>query len=248
MESLTLGFEDRCARLTLTRPERRNALTSEMLSGLVEAIGEIAAGSVDLVVLGGEGDDFSVGFDLDEIAAGDTRAARLGGQAVEALRRLEAITLVRLSGWVVGGGMVLAAACDLRAGDPSTRFRIPEVGMGMPLGWGAVPLLVSELGPSLTRDLVMTGRDMRADEAARHGFLHRIGPERDGETEVLIQHLLQVPAGALRSTKRQVNAAAAVTIDVEEEARLILAAAESAGFAGDFAAYRGRLPQGGAER
>lgn len=245
MESLTLGFEGRCARLTLARPERRNALTSGMLSGLVEAIGEIASTPVDLVVLGGEGDDFSVGFDLDEIAAGDTRAARIGGEAVEALRRLEAITVARLSGWVVGGGMVLAAACDLRAGDSSTRFRIPEVGMGLPLGWGAVPLLVSELGPSLTRDLVMTGRDMGAEEAACHGFLHRIGPERDGETEALIQHLLQAPPAALRSTKRQVSAAAAVTIDLEEEARLILAAAESAGFAGDFAGYRGRISQPG---
>jgi enoyl-CoA hydratase/carnithine racemase len=241
MESLNLDFAGRLARLTLSRPGRHNALTSGMLAGLVEAAEAIAAQGSDVVVLGGDGVDFSVGFDLEEIASGDTRAAVLGGEAVEAIRGLEAITVARLSGWVVGGGVVLAGACDLRVGDVTTRFRIPEVTMGIPLGWGAVPLLVSELGPSLTRDLVMTGRDMDADEAARHGFLHRVGSDRDVETDALVERLLGMPPAALRSTKRQVAAAASVTIDVEAEARLLLSAAESAGFEGDFDAYRDRI-------
>lgn len=241
MENLTLDFAGRLARLTLSRPRRRNALTSGMLAGLVEAAETIAAEGCDLVVLGGDGVDFSVGFDLEEIAAGYTRAAGLGVEAAEAIRGLEAVTVARLSGWVVGGGVVLAGACDLRVGDDTTCFRIPEVTMGIPLGWGAVPLLVSELGPSLTRDLVMTGRDMHADEAARHGFLHRVGSDRDGETDALVERLLGMPSAALRSTKRQVAAAAAVTVDVAAEVSLLLTAAESAGFAGDFTAYRERI-------
>lgn len=241
MENVILDVAGRVARLTLSRSGRRNALTSDMLAGLVEAAGMIAAEGSDLVVLGGDGVDFTVGYDLEEIAAGDTRAAVLGAEAVEAIRGLEAVTVARLSGWVVGGGVVLAGACDLRVGDLTTRFRIPEVTMGIPLGWGAVPLLVSELGPSLTRDLVMTGRDMDADEAARHGFLHRVGPDRDGETEILVERLLGMPSAALRSTKRQVKAAAAVAVDIEAEARLLLTAAEAAGFEDDLTSYRNRI-------
>jgi enoyl-CoA hydratase/carnithine racemase len=75
MESLNLDFAGRLARLTLSRPGRHNALTSGMLAGLVEAAEAIAVQGSDVVVLGGDGVDFSVGFDLEEIASGDTRAA-----------------------------------------------------------------------------------------------------------------------------------------------------------------------------
>lgn len=247
MESLTIELSGRLARLTLARPERRNALTSGMLERLVEAAALIESEGVDVVVLGGVGADFTVGFDLEELASGDTGAALLGGKALAALDGLEAITVARLSGWVVGGGVALAGACDLRVGDPTTRFRIPELAMGIPLGWGAVPLLVSELGPSLTRDLVMTGRDMEAEEAARHGFLHRLAADAAVETERLVEQLLATPSGPLRSTKAQVAAVAGVTIDAEAEARLLLASAGQAGFAGDFAAYRRRIAESGGE-
>lgn len=247
MESLTLELSGRLARLTLARPERRNALTSGMLERLVEAAASIESEDVDVVVLGGVGADFTVGFDLEDLASGDTSAALLGGKALAALRGLGAITVARLSGWVVGGGVALAGACDLRVGDLTTRFRIPEVAMGIPLGWGAVPLLVSELGPSLTRDLVMSGRDMEAEEAARHGFLHRLAADGEAETERLVERLLATPSGPLRSTKRQVAAAAGVTIDAESEARLLLASVEESRFASDFAAYRRRLSDSGGE-
>lgn len=240
MDQVSLTVEGRTAFLILDRPERRNALTSGMLGSMVEACSTISDSGADVVVLSGAGDDFSVGFDLEEIASGESDGAGLGGRAVESLLDLEAITVARLSGWVVGGGAALAAACDLRVGDPTVRIRIPEVRLGIPLGWGAVPLLVAELGPAVTRDLVMTGRDMDAGEAAGLGFLNRLvaGGGLDEEVDALVGRLLEVPAGPLRTTKAQVAEAAAILRTAEADRRRLLEAVRSPEFLHVFRRYR----------
>lgn len=243
MGHVRLDVDGRLARLTLTRPERRNALSSEMLRTIADQCDRIPA-EVDVVVLAAEGADFSVGFDLDEMARLDvTDGAHEGARAVSGLLDLEAVTVARLHGWVVGGGAALAAACDFRVGDPTMRIRIPEVPLGIPLGWGATPLLVAELGPSLTKDLVMTGRDMDAGEAARCGFLSRLADPGDLEGTVgeLVRRLLEVPRGPLRSTKQQVAEAAAVLRSGEDDAHRLVAAVDAPDFPDILAAYLERV-------
>jgi enoyl-CoA hydratase/carnithine racemase len=241
---VTLDLAGRLARLTLDRAERGNAITSDMLLTIVEACEEIAAVDIDVVVLAGSGPTFSVGFDLDEIESGGTSdGAHAGARAVEALLDLEAVTVAALRGWVVGGGAALAAACDLRVGDSTTVVRIPEVPLGIPLGWGAMPLLVAELGPSAAKDLVMTGRDMRAEEAHQRGLLTRLvaGGELDEAVDALAARLLEVPVGPLRSTKRQANLAAAVTRTGDADALLLIEAVGSPEFGEMFARYLARV-------
>lgn len=192
------------------------------------------------MVVAGRGIDFSVGFDLDAVAEGSVDdGARLGAIAVDAIADLEAITVARLHGWVVGGGAALAAACDLRVGDSTFRMRIPEVPLGIPLGWGAVPLLVSELGPSLTKELVMTGRDMDAEEAATRGLLNRLMPQGDLDAGVtaLVERLLEMPPGPLRTTKSQVSEAAAVARTGEADFTRLREAVADPGFAEHFRSY-----------
>ena len=240
MPHVVLSFDGRLARLTLRRPERRNALTSEMLRTIARACEEIEEVGVDVVLLAGEGPSFSVGFDLDEIAAGETSdGAHAGARAVEALLDLSPVTVAGLRGWVVGGGAALAAACDLRVGDPSVTVRIPEVPLGIPLGWGAMPLLVAELGPSVAKDLVMTGRDMDADESYRRGFLTRLAPTGglDQEVDALVRRLLSAPPGPLRTTKRQANSAAAVLRTGDEDAGHLIDAVTSVEFTEVFTRY-----------
>lgn len=240
MERVRVVTAGRLARLQLHRPDRHNALTSDMLRAITHACAEIEASGVDVVILQGAGTNFSVGFDLDEIAAGTTAdGAVAGADAIAALLDLRAVTVARLQGWVVGGGAALAAACDLRVGDPSVTIRIPEVPLGIPLGWGAMPLLVAEMGPSAAKDLVMTGRDMDADEAHRRGLLTRLaaGDELDAELDRLVDQLQAVPAGPLRMTKQQANAAAAVLRTGREDAARLIHAVESDGFGDGFARY-----------
>ena len=246
MTPVVLEVEGRSARLLLNRPERHNALTSSMLAAIADRCAEMPD-QVDVVVLAGEGPDFSVGFDLDEMARLDvTDGAYEGARAVAAILDLGAITVARLHGWVVGGGAALAAACDFRVADSTMKLRIPEVPLGIPLGWGEIPLLVAELGPSLTKDLVMTGRDMGPAEALRNGFLNRLADDKtlDDVTAELVTRLLEVPPGPLRATKEQVAAAAAVARSGDADAHRLLEAVAAPEFGAVFAAYLERVRGG----
>ncbi|MEX2279665.1 MAG: enoyl-CoA hydratase/isomerase family protein [Acidimicrobiia bacterium] len=244
MENVAWSVHARLATIELQRPDRHNAITSDMLRAITAACIEIEASAVDVVVLEGSGPNFSVGFDLDEIETGNTAdGAVAGSEAIRALLDLGAVTVARLHGWVVGGGAALAAACDLRVGDPTVTIRIPEVPLGIPLGWGAMPLLVAEMGPSAAKDLVMTGRDMGADEAYRRGLLTRLAgaDELDTEVDRLVAELLAVPAGPLRLTKQQANAAAAIIRTGDEDATRLIQAVTSDDFGEVFQRYLKRV-------
>jgi enoyl-CoA hydratase/carnithine racemase len=244
MDHVSWVIEGHLARLRLTRPDRRNAITSAMLDAVVAACRDISESDADVVVFSAEGPSFSVGFDLDEIAAGHTPdGAYAGSRAIEALLDLPAVTIAAVRGWVVGGGAALAAACDLRVGDPTAVVRIPEVQLGIPLGWGAMPLLVAELGPSVAKDLVLTGRDMGADEAHMRGFLTRLAPEGAlmEEVEALATRLLAAPSGPVRATKLQANAAAALIRTGDADAQRLIDAVTSPVFHRVFERYLARV-------
>ena len=83
----------------------------------------------------------------------------------EAMENLSAVSVASIRGHCVGGGVVLAATCDLRIAASDARFSIPEIDLGIPLAWGGIPRLVREVGPALTKELVMTCRPFGADEA-----------------------------------------------------------------------------------
>ena len=125
-----------------------------------------------------------------------------------ALEELRAVTIARIQGWCVGGGLVLAAACDLRVAADSARFSIPEVELGIPLAWGGIPRLVRELGPALTKELVMTCREFSPQEAAAAGFLNRVVAEADltAAVDELAERLVQMPRLPLLATQVHTNA------------------------------------------
>jgi enoyl-CoA hydratase/carnithine racemase len=127
----------------------------------------------------------------------------------DALERMRAISIAAIQGWCVGGGLVLAAACDLRIAADDAHFSIPEVDLGIPLAWGGIPRLVREIGPALTKELVLTCRPFDAAEAKAAGFLNRLVPEAKLEASVLelAQSLAAKASHALFSTKMHVNAA-----------------------------------------
>lgn len=238
MDGITVTVAGRRATITLDRTERRNAITPGMLAALVDACEELA--EADVVVLRSASADFSVGFDLDHFDREDDvgDGAHLGGRAVAALAGLGGVTVAAMSGWVVGGGVALAGACDLRLATHDTRFRIPEVPLGIPLGWGAMPILVAELGPSVAKDLVMTGRDMDAEEARQRGFVARVVHDLDAATDALVDRLLSTLPGPLRTTKQQVAEAASIAATGTADAALLLEAAGDPAFRDAFERYR----------
>jgi enoyl-CoA hydratase/carnithine racemase len=217
-ETLRLAADGPVATLTLSRPERLNALSRRLLRELVVACrwldDDPDAAGVKVVVVHGAGRAFSAGFDLGDFAAPEAGAtprdtADLGRLATEALTDVRPLTIAAVHGHCVGGGLVLAAACDLRLAADDTRFSIPEVDLGIPLAWGGIPRLVRELGPAVTKELVLTCRPFGADEAKALRFVNRVVPASElmGAATALATELAGKPAFSLRTTKQQVNAA-----------------------------------------
>jgi enoyl-CoA hydratase/carnithine racemase len=202
------------ATLLLDRPAKLNALSRTLLTELVEACRWIdAVRELKVVVVRGAGRAFSAGFDLADFTTADPDlpardAADLGRLATDALADVRPLTIAAVHGHCVGGGVVLAAACDLRVAAETARFSIPEVDLGIPLAWGGIPRLVRELGPALTKELVLTCRPFDAAEAHALRFVNRVVAEGDVvvAAEALAGELAAKPGFALRTTKAQVNA------------------------------------------
>ncbi len=205
------GVGRRIANLTLNRPEKRNALNIVLLRELIAAC-RLLNQEPDLrvVIVRGAGDKaFSAGFDLGDFASGDTSGTQLGFEATEALDRLNAITIAAIQGHCIGGGVVLASACDLRIAAENTRFAIPEIDLGIPLGWSGLPRLVREFGPALTKELVITCRPFSADEAKSWRFVNEVvaKDQLDARVDVLAAEIAKKPRFGVLATKQQVRIA-----------------------------------------
>jgi len=212
-ETLELSLDGAVGRLWLNRPDKLNAISSQVLTELTEAARWFDEQSgVRVVIVGGKGRAFSAGADLSAFPDADERGARetadLGRIMADALENMRALTIARLHGWCVGGGLVLAAACDLRVAAEGTRFSIPEVDLGIPLAWGGIPRLVREIGPALTKELVITCRPFDADEALNAGFLNEVVAQDrlDDRVQELCELIVKKPFGPVSATKRHVNA------------------------------------------
>jgi len=203
------------ATITLDRPAKLNAITLTMLSELIEAAQRISESDARSVVLSGTGTSFSAGMDI-ETFTGEAlfphdanvryEAASLGGRAAAALENMPQIAIAALWGNVVGGGVVLAAACDLRVAEENTTFSIPEVDIGIPLAWGGIERLVREIGPTRTKELVLTCRPFSAEEAQHMGFVSSVVGRGDALVAAmeLAETIASKPRFPVTTTKRHV--------------------------------------------
>jgi enoyl-CoA hydratase/carnithine racemase len=212
-ETLQVETEGAIGRLTLNRPEKLNPLSAQTLAELARAARAFdEQRDVKVVLVRGEGRAFSAGADLSGFAGPQELSVResadLGREMAEALEGMRALTVAAIQGWCIGGGLVLAAACDLRIAADDARFSIPEVDLGIPLAWGGIPRLVREIGPALTKELVLTCRPFDAHEAKAAGFVNRVvTPDALESSSLELARSLAAKAGhALISTKRNVNA------------------------------------------
>lgn len=221
--ALEVGAASPVGELVLARPERLNALSATTLRELRDAARWFdARPEVRVVVVRGRGRSFCAGADLREPPVAEARPesglswserreiGQLGHRMATAVEEMRAITVASVHGHVIGGGLVLMLACDLRVAAADARFRIPEVELGIPLAWGGIPRLVREIGPSRTRDLVMTGRPFDAAEALALGVVNRVAePDQLADaTRDLVDALLERPEVPLAITKEHVAAVA----------------------------------------
>jgi enoyl-CoA hydratase/carnithine racemase len=258
VSDLGLSIDGPVGRIELSRPARLNALGLALLEELTLAARRLdRVPGLKVVLVSGSGRGFSAGFDLDDFAGAlseppGSEFCDLGRQAAEALAAMRQITIAAIHGPCVGGGLVLAMACDLRLAADDARFSIPEIELGIPLAWSGIPRLVREVGPAIAKELVLTSRPFDADEARRLGLLNAVVPARElaAEADTLAASLARRPALALQLTKRHADAVAeeaGTTAQSFRETHSFLAALqdpESRAAMVDYLTVRGRVAAG----
>ena len=218
METLEVERDGPILRVWLNRPDQRNPLSGVALQELIDVFTGVSTDfDVRVVVLGGRGPSFSGGADRKDPAtprSADPTArerrwvAQLGRRTARAIDDCEVPTIARLHGHVVGGAAVLALACDFRIAAADTSFWIPEVDLGIPLTWGAVPLLIRECGMARAREAVVLCDRIAAADAERWGMAHRVvdAGALDATVDEWAQRLAAKPATAMSMTNAQLRA------------------------------------------
>lgn len=249
METLELERIGPVLHVWLARPARRNALNEAALLELEQLFTTLQTDfATRVVVLGGRGPSFCAGADRDDppgsrrMGAGSgasererRHAAQLGRRACAAIAAVEAVTIARLHGHVLGGGLALALACDFRLAAEGAQLGLPEVDLGVPLTWGATPRLIHEIGAARARELLLLGDTVEAERAERIGLVHRVLPADALDAAVCewAERLAAKPEIAVHMTKTQLRAYAlrASLGDVSESDGDLLLAASRVGAA-----------------
>ena len=206
------------ARLTLNRPDRRNALNDVMQDELGDALEDVDADdSVRVLIITGAGNSFCAGGYFAALRGGSEPSAWVSDNPDEirrafnrtqrfmlALQRLEKPVIAMVNGVAVGAGLDLAAGCDIRIGTPRTRFMCAYIKIGLFPGFGGTwlyPRVLGSLGKAA--EMLFTGDFMEADEAKQLGFLNKLVDEEDLENEVMVmaKKIADGPPIAIRLSK-----------------------------------------------
>lgn len=226
MEPVILEKRDRIAWVTLNRPEALNALDDGLNDALWAVWEEFAAdAAVDVAILTGAGKSFCAGADLRSFiprltqatpqALRESMARGIGGGLTRGQHTLTKPVIAAVNGHALGGGFELALACDLRIVSERARFGIFEVRHGLHPGDGGLVRLVAIAGTATALDLVLTGREVDAEEAFRLGLVNRVVPHEEllESAEETARLILRNSQSAIRSAKETIHGILGRTLD-----------------------------------
>ena len=222
------------ATLTLNRPDKRNAISFELLEELMNALDQVAKSDAGVLIITGAGKAFCAGLDLEDLKAllGKSHDENVKDSAFMAqlFRRIYEFplpTIAAVNGAAIAGGTGIATMCDITLAVPEAKFGYTEVRIGF------VPAIVSsflvmQVGHKIARDLLLTGRLFDAHEAHRWGLVNEIlAPARLlPRAQELARSLLENSPSSVRLTKKLINGFIAAQLDaqiaraVEDNARI----------------------------
>jgi len=233
-QALQLASDGNIATITLNRPEKRNAISFQLVEELLAALDEIERSDAQVVILTGAGKVFCAGMDLEELKSllGKTHDENVKDSArmAKLFRRLYEYprpTIAAVNGAAIAGGTGLATMCDFTLAVPEAKFGYTEVRIGF------VPAIVSsilvwQVGHKIARDLLLTGRLFDAAEAHRYGLVNEV-VEADrlmSRARELASQILQNSPSSVRATKKLINSFISRSLDeqiasaVEDNARI----------------------------
>jgi methylglutaconyl-CoA hydratase len=226
--TLQLAFDSGVATITLNRPEKRNAISFELIDDLVQALDEVAKSDAIVVILTGGGKAFCSGMDLENLKAllgrtpeQNVEDSRTMVRLFRSLYEFPKATIAAVNGPAIAGGTGLALLCDFTLAVPEAKFGYTEVRIGF------VPAIVStfllrQIGEKQARDLLLTGRIFDAEEALRLGLINEIVPAENLMTRAreLAALLMQNSPNSLRATKKLLNDHTRAELDQQIEAAI----------------------------
>jgi enoyl-CoA hydratase/carnithine racemase len=215
-ETITVNRNKGLMIVRFNRPEKRNAISQQMHAEVLDLCHKLGdETSTRVVIFMGRGAGFSSGADTSEwrvSGSADELAVRhmsgVGSRSSGAIENLPQITIAAVHGFAIGGGLVWAACCDMRVAGESTMFSIPEVELGLPLGWNALPRLARELGHARALELTVTCERFDGKKAAEYGLVTHLVPDGDEEKKAreLAQRILSMPPLPVALTKHEMRA------------------------------------------
>lgn len=177
--------------ITLENPKKRNAISSKLILEMHEALNDIEAdNNIRVTVITGSGGAFCAGFNISELAG-----AKCGAEFYPTARNIHKLFLemedkgkpiiAAINGLTFGGGLEMSMACDIRIAAESAVFGVPEIVMGLLPAAGGMTRLPKLVGAGMAKELVLTGRQVKADEALRIGLLNKVVPDDQLMDEVM---------------------------------------------------------------
>jgi methylglutaconyl-CoA hydratase len=232
--TIQLVYEGAFAALTLNRPDKRNAISYDLVAELLAAFDEIKNSKAKLLIFTGAGKAFCSGMDLDNLRAISTRSpeqvlqdSQKIAQLLRTIYEFPLPTIAAVNGAALGGGCGLATMCDFTIASTEARFGYTEVRIGF-LPAIVSAFLIRQIGEKQARNLLLTGRIFDAGEALQLGLVSEVvAPERLlPRSRELAAALLENSPASLRATKRLLTCFARAELDeqlriaVEENARI----------------------------
>jgi enoyl-CoA hydratase/carnithine racemase len=220
MDFIRIETEGRIAIVRFDRGDKANALSAEALRQLTEAARSFhARPDISAVILTGQANNFTLGADLKDPARDQQRGQKLaarrislraGPEMCEAWEKIDAITIMAIEGWCVGGGAALAVACDLRVMAKSSMLYVPEVARGMNMSWGSIPRMTALVGPARAKRLAAICEKVDANTALSWGLADAVSDDGAANTRAMefARSAAALPPTALKMVKRDVNIAA----------------------------------------
>jgi enoyl-CoA hydratase/carnithine racemase len=208
------------ARLFLNRPEKRNALSLDLLTALRARVGELALRSdISVVVLSGMGPTFCAGMDLKAVLSEPGAPLRLLESIAEltiAIRALPQVVVAKVHGAAIGGGCGLVAVSDIALTHPDAKLGYPEVDLGVCPAVVA-PWLVASVGAGVARRILLQGGTMSGLRALEFGLVAEAVPKEslDARVEEIVATLAKAGPRALAATKAHLNAIAGAAVHAQ---------------------------------
>ncbi|HUK46482.1 MAG TPA: enoyl-CoA hydratase-related protein [Terriglobales bacterium] len=223
--TIQLAYDSRIATITLNRPDKRNALSFQLLDELLHALDEVEKSEALVLILTGAGGAFCAGLDLDELKtligkaqAENVKDSRTMARIFRRLYDFSKPTIAAVNGAAIAGGTGLATMCDFTLAVPEAKFGYTEVRIGF------VPAIVSsilvwQVGHKIARDLLLTGRIFEAAEAYRFGLVNEVVPREQllNRARELAGQLIENSPTSLRLTKKLINGFIAPQLDDQME-------------------------------